>query len=292
VVILTTMMMAVSLAAPTGGAHAPRRARANLNQYFTTDDYPQEALARHGEGTTLFRIEIDAQGNVTRCLVTHTSGDAALDAATCSVLKTRAHYEPARDSRGRAVPGKDEGRVTWRLPDSSPPQGPPPLILTRTLSRLHGDGHGALTCTVLVNGRPAVNVQPDQCGSLRGGGVENNLRSAPASGDVTMVWVAGPADAAVEAPQPDEAALGTRAFNLLVAMDVGEDGRIATCRNTGREALPELTLRVPDICSRFSIETPPVFAPAAGPRQAKMRMTLYLNGWAVQGLTAPASPHP
>src|SRR5205085_4337279 len=146
---ILTMMAAVSLATQTGGAHAPRRARANLNQYFTTDDYPQEALARHGEGTTFFRIDIDAQGNVTRCVVTRTSGDAALDAATCSVLKGRAHYEPARDARGRAVPGKDEGRVTWRLPGSSPPtQGPPPLILTRTLSRLHGDGNGALTCTV------------------------------------------------------------------------------------------------------------------------------------------------
>jgi protein TonB len=289
---ILTMMMAVSLAAPSGEAHAPRRARANLNQYFTTDDYPQEALARHGEGTTAFRIEIDAQGNVTRCVITRTSGDVALDEATCSVLKTRAHYEPARDARGRAVPGKDEGRVTWRLPESSAPQGPPPLVLTRTLSRLHGDGHGALTCTVMVNGRPAVNVEPRQCGSLRGSGVENTLRAAPASADVVMVWAAGPADAAVEALQPDEAALGTRAFNLLVAMDVGEDGRITTCRNTGREALAELTLRVPDMCSRFLAESPPLFAPATGPRQAKMRMTLYLNGWAVQGLTAQAPPRP
>lgn len=288
---ILTMMMAASLATQTGQTHSPRRARANLSQYFTTDDYPVAALARHAEGTTAFRIDIDAQGNVTRCQVTRTSGDVALDEATCSVLKGRARYEPARDARGRAVPGKDEGRVTWRLP-ASPAQGPRPLILTRTLSRLHGDGHGALTCTVLVDGSPAVNVEPGQCGSLRGSGVENNLRSAPASADVAMIWVAGPADAAVEATQPDEAAFGTRAFNLLVAMDVGEDGRITTCRNTGRETLPELTLRVPDICSRFSPDSPPLFAPATGPRQAKMRMTLYLNGWAVQGLTAPASPRP
>ena len=77
---ILALVSAAALAAHAGGPTPAHRARANLNEYFSTDDYPEAALRQHAEGTTAFRIEIDAQGTVTDCSITHSSGDASLDA--------------------------------------------------------------------------------------------------------------------------------------------------------------------------------------------------------------------
>jgi hypothetical protein len=44
------------------------------------------------------------------------SGSAALDAATCRIVRARTRYLPARDMAGRAVSGRIAGTVNWRLP--------------------------------------------------------------------------------------------------------------------------------------------------------------------------------
>ena len=94
----------------------PQRARANLNSYFSADDYPAAALRGNDQGTTGFRLSIGPNGRVTDCSVTSSSGSAALDQATCRILRSRARYTPARDSSGNPTSGSDSGRVTWRLP--------------------------------------------------------------------------------------------------------------------------------------------------------------------------------
>ena len=94
----------------------PQRARANLNSYFSGDDYPAAALRGNDEGSTGFRLTIGPNGRVTDCQVTASSGSAALDQATCRILRSRARYTPARDTSGNPTSGTDSGRVTWRLP--------------------------------------------------------------------------------------------------------------------------------------------------------------------------------
>jgi protein TonB len=94
----------------------PQRARANLNSYFSGDDYPAAALRGNDEGSTGFRLTIGPSGRVTDCQVTASSGSSALDQATCRILRSRARYTPARDSSGNPTSGTDSGRVTWRLP--------------------------------------------------------------------------------------------------------------------------------------------------------------------------------
>jgi TonB family protein len=94
----------------------PERTRANLASYFSDDDYPAVALRAEEEGTVSFRLTIDADGRVADCQVTASSGSAALDSATCRILRSRARYSPARDARGRPTIGSDAARVTWRLP--------------------------------------------------------------------------------------------------------------------------------------------------------------------------------
>jgi protein TonB len=94
----------------------PQRARANLNSYFSADDYPAAALRGEDQGTTSFRLTIGPNGRVTDCAVTGSSGSSALDQATCRILRSRARYTPARDGSGNPSSGTDSGRVTWRLP--------------------------------------------------------------------------------------------------------------------------------------------------------------------------------
>lgn len=94
----------------------PQRARANLSSYFSQDDYPAGALRDNQQGTTGFALTIGPSGRVEACSVTSSSGSAALDQATCRILRSRARYTPARDESGNPTSGRDSGRVTWRLP--------------------------------------------------------------------------------------------------------------------------------------------------------------------------------
>jgi protein TonB len=93
------------------------RAEGNLPSYFSTDDYPVEALRRNEQGTTAFELSIDRRGRVERCTIVTSSGSPSLDEATCSVLKRRARYDPARDDHGRAVADTTSGRIKWVLPE-------------------------------------------------------------------------------------------------------------------------------------------------------------------------------
>jgi TonB family protein len=286
---ILTMTMAVALAAQVNQATPPRRARANLSQYFSTDDYPLNALARGAQGTAGFRLWIGTDGAVTGCTINHSSGDAALDAATCAILLGRARYEPARDAAGRAVPGKDYGRVTWRLP---PPLPGMPFALRRTVSRLSADGAGALSCAVTSNGVAEPDTAPSRCGALAYSGADYWLRRAPAPTEVTMVSVAGPMDAGADTAGADEAGYGALQYELVVDLTIGQNGRVAGCRLVRRNApMPApVPTTTPDLCELPPAGAPPMFEPSTNPaRRARYRSALYIKGW-TGGLQAPAEP--
>jgi len=104
--------------APGGGASVPPgRGRANLSSYFSADDYPAAALRNNQQGRVAFAITVSPEGRVSSCNITQSSGVAALDETTCRILRSRARYTPARDARGVAIAGRDQGTVIWRLPE-------------------------------------------------------------------------------------------------------------------------------------------------------------------------------
>jgi len=94
----------------------PQRARTSLASYFSNDDYPAAAQRAEAQGRTGFTLVVGPTGRVTDCTVTSSSGNSALDQATCRILRSRARYTPARDSSGNPTSGRDSGSVTWRLP--------------------------------------------------------------------------------------------------------------------------------------------------------------------------------
>jgi protein TonB len=95
----------------------PARARANLASYVSDADYPSSAIRNEEQGTTRFRLGVGADGRVTECTVTATSGSSALDSATCRLMKSRARFTPARDSDGKAVGDSVASGIRWVLPD-------------------------------------------------------------------------------------------------------------------------------------------------------------------------------
>lgn len=84
--------------------------------WITTDDYPATAIRAEAQGAVGITVAIDERGRVMACTVTASSGNDALDAATCRLYPRRARFTPALDDAGRPVPTTYNDRVRWQLP--------------------------------------------------------------------------------------------------------------------------------------------------------------------------------
>jgi periplasmic protein TonB len=89
------------------------RAGAHDVSVVQSGDYPASAVAAREAGAVGFTISIGVDGEVSQCIVTGSSGSAALDAVICSVAKTRFRFGPARDLRGEAAPDMMSSNVRW-----------------------------------------------------------------------------------------------------------------------------------------------------------------------------------
>jgi len=101
---------------PEAPGAAPARAVPPLASYISSDDYPAAALRNEEQGSVAFTLDVGPEGRVTACRIRQSSGSAALDGATCRIMRSRARYRPARNARGDAVPGSDRATVQWVLP--------------------------------------------------------------------------------------------------------------------------------------------------------------------------------
>ena len=91
-------------------------AKGDLRTLFSADDYPASAQAAGAEGTAQAELTIGPDGRVVGCSLTRSTGNSALDSATCNILRRRAKFTPARDSNGNpttdTVPTPP---IVWRL---------------------------------------------------------------------------------------------------------------------------------------------------------------------------------
>ncbi|WP_169829202.1 energy transducer TonB [Tsuneonella mangrovi] len=93
------------------------RPRNDSTKWVTNADYRGNWIRRDMSGVARFRLDIAADGSVTDCTITRSSGYAELDAATCGLVTRRARFDPARDSDGKPVSGTYSSAVLWQLPD-------------------------------------------------------------------------------------------------------------------------------------------------------------------------------
>ena len=92
------------------------KARGNLPSLFSTDDYPQSALRNEESGTTAVRLTVGPDGRVSDCSVTASSGSTTLDSTTCSILRRRARFTPAKDQNGNPTTDTTTTRIRWEIP--------------------------------------------------------------------------------------------------------------------------------------------------------------------------------
>jgi protein TonB len=110
---MISLAFLVSLAVAPAIA-APPVPRAPLEGLVSVDDYPPAAGGV--AGTTRVLLDVASMGRVTACRVLASSGTAALDAATCRILASRARFTPAMDSTGMPVAASFEASIGWSPP--------------------------------------------------------------------------------------------------------------------------------------------------------------------------------
>jgi len=100
---------------------APRKvesahAKGNLLGLFSDEDYPASAQAAGAEGSAQAQLTIGTDGRVVGCSLVKSTGNGALDAATCNILRRRAKFTPAKDSNGNATTDTvTTPTIVWRL---------------------------------------------------------------------------------------------------------------------------------------------------------------------------------
>jgi protein TonB len=99
----------------------PRRIRGDLSDA----PYPPGAADAGIGGTVSVKYYVEADGRVSDCDVTRSSGNAELDVATCSFIVRRFRFRAARDGRGRPVPSAVVENHSWGV-EQEAPQAPPP----------------------------------------------------------------------------------------------------------------------------------------------------------------------
>jgi protein TonB len=78
-------------------------------------DYPPQASRAGASGSVTAHFDVGTDGRVTGCIVVRSSGNAALDQATCRLIEQRFRYEPARNAAGDPVPAVAGWRQDWWL---------------------------------------------------------------------------------------------------------------------------------------------------------------------------------
>ena len=99
----------------TGGGGPVSRAE-RVRGRLANSDYPRAAMRAGAEGVVYVRILVGADGSVTRCQVTRSSGSEDLDSTTCRLIERRFEYRPARDAQGRPVADVVTQTYEWMLP--------------------------------------------------------------------------------------------------------------------------------------------------------------------------------
>ena len=105
----------------TGKVQAVEPARAtprnNPGRWVTDNDYRSRWIREERFGTASFNLEITANGRVSECMITKSTGHSVLDKATCDLIAKRARFEPATDTSGAAISSNYSSSIRWVLPD-------------------------------------------------------------------------------------------------------------------------------------------------------------------------------
>jgi TonB family protein len=145
-VFLAALQAAAVLAGPSGAA-PPRLLNEDLIRF---DDYPSSSIINEEFGVVSVLLRVATDGKVTACDVTESSGFQTLDKTTCSLLKMRARFNPAKNADGATVDGEYRAAAIWALPPHIPPQIH--KVVTLQVSKLPTDYAAPVQARLLLDG--------------------------------------------------------------------------------------------------------------------------------------------
>jgi len=79
------------------------------------ENYPARAIRDEVEGRVGVRVTIGANGRVSACSVTGSSGSSVLDEAACDGMTRYARYNPALDDAGNPTTGSASTTIVYQL---------------------------------------------------------------------------------------------------------------------------------------------------------------------------------
>ena len=104
-------------APPAAPSQASPVQRDNFNRWAARiqEAYPACAIRQELEGNVGVSVVIGADGRVTSCSVTASSGESILDEAACDGMQRYARYTPAKNDAGQPTTGRDTLTIVYRL---------------------------------------------------------------------------------------------------------------------------------------------------------------------------------
>ena len=98
----------------TGGGGTARRAE-RISGSLNDSDYPGRGRRERVESVGV-RFTVGADGRVSGCTVTESSGNPRLDSTTCTLIERRFRYRPATDASGEPVSSTVRTTFDWVPP--------------------------------------------------------------------------------------------------------------------------------------------------------------------------------
>jgi protein TonB len=92
----------------------PTPAVATTSHAVTADDYPAISIRLQEQGTVAIKFVISAEGSVSNCEVSTSSGKPRLDEAACRMVERRWKYKPATQN-GKPVAVNQAANVVFQL---------------------------------------------------------------------------------------------------------------------------------------------------------------------------------
>jgi protein TonB len=109
----------IALLAGGAGKDLSSRAKGNLAAAVSDADYPPSAIRAGAQGIVAFELDV-ADGRVSACRATSSSGSPILDSTTCRIMIARMQFTPAHNRKGRPTTDRIHNRMKWVLPQKAP----------------------------------------------------------------------------------------------------------------------------------------------------------------------------
>ena len=90
--------------------------KGKVGSWIMASDYPQPSFKLGLEGTTEFRLDVDATGQVQKCTILVSSGHSQLDETACTKAKERGRFDPALNQNDEPTAAPWVNSVRWQVP--------------------------------------------------------------------------------------------------------------------------------------------------------------------------------